>query len=169
MSTPFLGQLQLFAFGYAPKGWAMCAGQTLAINQNQALFSLLGITFGGDGRTTFQLPDLRGRAAIAFSSAYVMGQSGGQETHTLTIAEVPSHVHTFSGTSNAASVSTAAGNVLAKTAGSLTVYSAAAPTQTSLNPASVTSVGSSQAHENRAPYLAMTWCIALQGIFPSRN
>lgn len=168
-SSPFVGQLQLFAFGYAPKGWAVCAGQTLPINQNQALFSLLGTTFGGNGTTTFQLPDLRGKTAISFGSGYTMGQAGGTETHTLTVAEVPSHAHILNGTSNAANLNTSANNLLGKTAGSLTVYNAAAQNLTNLIPASVTPAGGSQPHENRTPYLAMTWCIALQGIFPSKN
>lgn len=169
MSTPFLGQLQLFAFGYAPKGWAVCAGQTLPINQNQALFSLLGTTFGGNGTTTFQLPDLRGRAALSFGAGLNMGQPGGEETHSLVTGEVPAHVHSLNGTSNAANLGSAANNVLAKTAGGLTVYNAAAANLTNLNPASVTAFGGSLPHENRTPFLAMTWCIALSGIFPSRN
>jgi microcystin-dependent protein len=169
MSAPFLGQLQLFAFGFAPKGWAVCAGQTLPINQNQALFSLLGITFGGNGTTTFQLPNLQGRAALSFGASLAMGQAGGEETHTLSIAEVPAHLHTFSGTSNAAKLSASANNVLAQTAGGATVYNPAAQSLTSFNPASVTAFGGSQPHENRAPFLAMTWCIALTGVYPSRN
>ena len=168
-SSPFVGQLQLFAFGYAPKGWAVCSGQTLPINQNQALFSLLGTTFGGNGVTTFQLPDLRGRTPISFGPNYNMGQAAGEEIHTLTIAEIPAHMHTLYGTSNAANLSASANNLLGKTAGNLTVYNPAAQSLTTLNPASVTSAGGSQPHENRTPYMAMTWCIALQGIFPSRN
>jgi microcystin-dependent protein len=168
MATPFLGQLQLFPFGYAPTGWAVCAGQTLPINQNQALFSLLGTTYGGNGIQTFQLPDLRGRTPVGFGPGFVQGQAGGEEMHTLSIQEVPPHSHILTGSSAATALVVSAHNVLGKTAGNLTVYNTAA-SPVDMNPASVTAAGGGTPHENRSPFLAMTWCIALTGIFPSRN
>jgi len=167
-TNPFLGQLQLFPFGYAPKGWAVCAGQTMQISQNQALFSLLGTTYGGNGIQTFQLPDLRGRTPVGIGPGFNQGQAGGEETHTLSIQEVPAHSHALTGTSAAAGLSVSAHNVLAKTAGNLTAYNTAA-SPSNMNPASITPAGGGTPHENRSPFLAMTWCIALTGIFPSRN
>jgi microcystin-dependent protein len=168
-TNPFIGQLQLFPFGYAPAGWAVCDGQTLPINKNQALFSLLGTTYGGDGVTNFKLPDLRGRTPVSFGPGFTQGQAGGEEFHTLTTAEVPAHSHTLTGTSSSAGLSTSANNLLGKTAGSLTIYNSGAQNLVGMKPASVTSAGGGAPHENRTPFLAMTWCIALVGIFPSRN
>ena len=138
----------------------------MQISQNQALFSLLGTTYGGNGIQTFQLPDLRGRTPVGFG--FNQGQAGGEETHTLSIQEVPAHSHTLTGTSAAAGLSVSAHNVLAKTAGNLTAYNTAA-SPSNMNPASITPAGGGTPHENRSPFLAMTWCIALTGIFPSRN
>jgi microcystin-dependent protein len=168
-TNPFIGQLQLFPFGFAPKGWLVCAGQTLPINQNQALFSLLGTTFGGDGITNFKLPDLQGRAPVGAGPGFALGQNGGQEFYTLTFAEVPAHTHTLTGTSAAAGPSSSANNLLAATPGDLKIYDPANVNNVNMNPASVTTTGASAPHENRTPFLAMTWCIATIGIFPSRN
>ncbi len=168
MSEPFIGQLMLFAFNYAPKGWAMCNGQLLPINQNQALFSLLGTTYGGDGRVTFGLPNLMGRTPLMAGEGIVLGQVGGEEAHTLTAAEVPTHSHIVNATTNPPDQGVAANHLLAKTAGNQTLYGPA----NNLSPfaqSTVGNAGSSQPHENRQPYLVMNWCIALQGIFPSRN
>jgi microcystin-dependent protein len=181
MSQPFLGEIEAFPYTFAPRGWAFCAGQVLPISQNAALFSLLGTTFGGDGINTFQLPDLRGRVGNGFGqgpglSNYVMGQTGGQETHTLTLAEMPAGNHTHAvtavnngttGGSNVPGSGVTLGSGYASEAGSpvVSIYSSAAPTAAM---APLTSTGG-QAHENRMPFLAINYCIALQGIFPSRN
>jgi len=181
MAQPFLGQVEAFAFNFAPKGWALCAGQILPINQNQALFSLLGTTYGGNGTTTFQLPDLRGRVANAFGQGqglgnYSLGQTGGQESHTLILNEMPAggHTHSISGTNNGAasgtnvpSAAVTLGSGYSSEAGSppVNIYSSAAPT---IAMGSLAPTGG-QPHENRMPFLALNYCIALQGIFPSRN
>lgn len=172
MSEPFLSEIRIMSFNFAPRGWAQCNGQLLPINQNQALFSLLGTTYGGDGRTNFALPDLRGRLPFHFGSGFILGQKAGQEAHTLTMGEMPAHLHTLSGnnaaTGNApnASVQSPIGNYWANTGKS--IFSTSAP-NSSMSAQTVTNVGGSQAHENRAPFLVLNFCIALQGIFPSQN
>jgi microcystin-dependent protein len=170
MAEPFLSEIRIMSFDFAPKGWALCNGQLLPINQNQALFSLLGTTFGGDGRVNFALPDLRARAPIHVGSGHTLGERGGEPAHTLSIAELPTHTHVFSASAsqgNAPVPSGPGGNVLASTTPSL-IYNP--PTNlAALNPGSVTNVGGSQAHLNMQPFLALTFCIALQGIFPSPN
>ncbi|WP_210492451.1 tail fiber protein [Patulibacter sp. SYSU D01012] len=163
MAEPFLSELRLMSFNFAPKGWALCNGQLLPINQNQALFALLGTTYGGNGQTNFALPDLRGRTPVSQATDFVLGQRGGEEAHTVTVAEMPQHTHPATATS--ARGTQAAPGLLA---GANNVYRPA-DALTALSPASVTSAGGGQAHENRQPYLVLTWCIALQGIFPSPN
>jgi microcystin-dependent protein len=165
-SEPFIGEVRIFSFGFAPKGWALCNGQLLPINQNQALFSILGTTYGGDGRTTFGLPDLQARTPIHVGRGFVEGQNGGEQTHTLTINEMPIHTHAVKGSEDNASLSTPVGNFWAKPGQN--AYSNAPP-NASLNPATVLPVGGSQAHNNMSPYLVLNFAIALQGIFPSRN
>jgi microcystin-dependent protein len=163
--TPFLGELKLMSFNFAPKGWTMCNGQLFPINQNQALFSLLGTTYGGDGRTTFALPDLRGRVPVGFGSSFTLGERLGEEVHTLTMSEMPQHIHFMS-------ASNQNGNTLpplnALLAGSNNTY-ANFGNPTTLRPEVINNTGGSQAHENRPPFTVLNWCIALQGIFPSRN
>lgn len=166
MSTPFLGQLMLFPFNFAPKGWTMCNGQLLSIQQNQALFSLLGTTFGGDGRTTFGLPNLQGRTPVGAGGGFNLGQTGGEESHTLTINEVPAHFHSLNATTTSADKTAAANNVLGTP--SQGIY-APPGNIVGMNQGSISAYGGSQPHENRQPFLVMTWCIALQGIFPSQN
>ncbi len=166
MSTPFLGELKIVAFNFAPKGWAECNGQFLPINQNQALFSILGTTYGGNGQTTFALPDLRGRTPIHAGSGFIQGQAGGQEFHTVTLQEMPTHTHVLQGSNTEGNSQTAAGNVLAQSAGRVYTDPAAL---TTLSPTTVSSVGGSQPHENRQPFTVLNVVIALQGIFPSRN
>ena len=179
MAQPFLSQIEAFPYNFAPKGWAFCAGQLMPINQNQALFALLGTTFGGDGRTTFALPDLRGRLANGFGQGpglanYTLGQRGGEEAHTLNTAETPPHSHLINADNNGTTggSSTPSGGVTlgagyANEAGSpaVSIYSSAAPTiaMGSLGPTG------GQPHENLMPYLALNYCIALQGVFPSQN
>jgi microcystin-dependent protein len=168
MSTPFLGQLMLFSQNFAPKGWTFCNGQLLPINQNQALFSLLGTTYGGDGRTTFALPDLRGRTPIMQGAGFVLGEKAGQESHTLIQTEMPAHTHVAQATAAVTNQSAPGAHLLAATTGNVTVYGSAA-NLTPMNPAMVTNAGGNQPHNNQSPYLVLTWCIALQGIFPSQN
>src|SRR5512136_626821 len=139
MSSPFIAEIRIVSFGFAPKGWAMCNGQVLPINQNQALFSLLGTTYGGNGTTTFALPDLQGRVPIHFG-IHTLGERSGQESHTLTLSEMPAHSHTFSASNAAPDQGLPTGNMWASNSG---VYSSASP-DSSMNPASISSVGGSQ-------------------------
>jgi microcystin-dependent protein len=166
MGTPFIGELKLVAFNFAPKGWATCDGQLLPINQNQPLFSLLGTTYGGDGRTTFALPDLRGRLAMHVGDGHTQGEAAGEVTHTLTQQEIPPHLHQVMGTNTATGATPLpGGNVFANA--TVNAYAQPSP-PTPLLPQSVSSTGG-QPHDNMAPYTVLTFCVALQGIFPSRN
>jgi microcystin-dependent protein len=167
MAEPFLSEIRIMSFNFPPKGWALCNGQLLPINQNQALFSLLGTTFGGDGRVTFALPDYRGNTPIHVGSGYTLGQRGGEQAHTLTIAELPTHLHVLSGTSSNGTQPIPTGNLLARQAPANPYI---APTAlATMNATSVTNTGGSQPHLNMQPFLTLTFCIALQGIFPSPN
>ncbi len=165
MSEPFLSEIRIFSFNFAPKGWAMCDGQLLPINQNQALFSLLGTTYGGDGRSTFSLPNLQGRIPVHVGGGFTLGQIGGEETHKLNINELPAHYHTVIASSSAANVSDPTGAFWAD--GAKSNY--AASPNTTMDPASVLPAGGSQPHNNLSPYLTLNFCIALQGIFPTQN
>ncbi|HET7489254.1 MAG TPA: tail fiber protein [Acidimicrobiales bacterium] len=169
MSEPFIGEIRLFGFNFAPVGWAQCNGQLLAIAQNTALFSLLGTMYGGNGTTTFGLPDLRGRAPLSAGQGpglanYDQGQVGGTESVTLTAAQVPAHGHTVAASNGAASANRPGGGVPA--AGG--AY-AGTSDGTTMNAAMVAGGGSGQPFDNRSPYLAVNFCIALEGIFPSRS
>ena len=165
MSEPFLSEIRIMSFGFPPRGWALANGQLLPINQNQALFSLLGTTFGGDGRTTFALPDLRGRVPVHVGASFNLGQNGGEVAHTVTQSEMPFHTHLLGCNNTNAGTNSPNGAVLAN---STAVYHA--PTSlVPLNPGSVTPIGGTQAHMNMEPFLTLSFCIALQGIFPSRN
>ena len=169
MAEPFLAEIRLMSFNFAPKGWAMCNGQFLPINQNQALFALLGTTFGGNGQTTFALPDMRARVPIHVGSGFTLGQQGGEQAHTLSIAELPTHIHVLNASTQAANAAlpfAPSGNILAVSPQQ--VYTAPA-NLTAMSPTSVTTVGGSQAHLNMQPFLTINFCIALQGIFPSQN
>jgi microcystin-dependent protein len=167
LAEPFLSEIRIMSFGYPPKGWALCNGQLLPINQNQALFSLLGTTFGGDGRVNFALPDLRGRAPIHVGSGHTLGERGGEQSHTLAIAELPTHTHTLNGTSSDGTQAVPAGQELAKAAPANPYH--VSTNLSAMNPASIANVGGSQAHLNMQPFLTLSFCIALQGIFPSPN
>jgi microcystin-dependent protein len=168
VAEPFLSEIRIMSFGFPPKGWAECNGQLLPINQNQALFALIGTTYGGDGQRTFALPNLQGRTPIHAGDGYALGQAGGEPAHTLASAEMPGHTHTLAASTSATGGSASPAN--AYLGGGNNVYAApTAGTLTTLTPASVSSVGGGQAHENRQPFLALTFCIALQGIFPSQN
>jgi|SRR5262245_8576142 len=171
MADPFLGQISIFSFAFAPKGWAFCNGQILSIAQNQALFSLLGTTYGGDGITTFGLPNLQSRAAVSQGqgpglSPYVLGQNGGEQGHSLTLQEMPSHTHGAATASDTTQMSPQAHYWAPNIAGNLTYASAAAGT---LAVNAVGLSGNSQPHQNMQPSLALNFCIALVGVFPSRN
>ena len=164
MAAPYLSEIRLFSFATPPKGWAQCNGQLLPINQNQALFSLLGTTYGGNGSTNFALPDLRSRAPIHVGSGFTLGQRAGEEAHTLTIQELPAHTHQMSGSGDGPTV-TAPTNNFFSTGTGFSPYAATANVAMDLT--CISNVGGSQPHENRSPYLALNFCIALQGIFPS--
>ena len=166
MSEPFLAEIRMVGFNFAPRGWAFCDGQLLSINQNQALFSLLGTTYGGDGRTTFGLPDLRGRVPIHTSSSHPLGQKSGEEIHTLSVPEIPNHSHQIPVTSETANANAPTNNTLADSAPHEIYH---VPDSNVVQLQAGAPVGGSQAHENMQPYIAVNFCIALQGLFPSRN
>jgi microcystin-dependent protein len=165
MSDPFLGEIKVISWNYPPQGWAFCNGQLLPINQNQALFSLLGTTYGGDGRTTFALPNLQGRTPISRSSQFALGQSGGEQAVTLSLSESPAHLHLATASLNSADQNLPSGNLSAVGSGNL--Y--ASTPDTAMGATAVTSVGGNQAHDNMSPYLVLNFVIALQGIFPSQT
>jgi microcystin-dependent protein len=180
MSNPFLSEIRIMSFNFPPKGWTFCNGALLPINQNQALFSLLGTTYGGNGQTNFGLPNLQGRVPVHMGSGFNLGQTGGEEAHTLTNTEMPTHVHTM----QAAAVNAAAGTAgrtpasnksiaqghAATSSGTVPVnlYAQANPS-TTMAPQAITNTGGSQPHLNLQPFLVLSFCIALQGIFPSQN
>jgi microcystin-dependent protein len=168
MAEPFLSEIRIFSFNFPPKGWAFCNGQFLPINQNQALFALLGTTYGGNGQTTFALPNLQGRVPNHQGQGFLLGQKGGASSHTLTQSEMPQHLHFESGSATAADTPLVPNNILARCT-QANIYRAPPTNLVSLNPTTVTNVGGSQAHPNQQPYLVLNFCIALQGIFPSRN
>lgn len=165
MSEPFLSEIKIVSFNFAPQGWALCNGQFLPINQNQALFALLGTVYGGNGQTTFALPNLRGQVPIHMGRGHTLGETGGSTAVTVNIQQLPTHLHQAQASTSNGSTQFAANNILAA-AGNL--YG---PTNslTSLLPSTVTNVGGSQAHNNMMPYLVLNFIIALQGIFPSQN
>ena len=166
MSEPFLGMIKPFGFNFAPRGWAQCDGQILPINQNQALYSLLGTTYGGDGRTTFALPDLRGRVPMHFTSGYNLGQRSGAETVPLSVAQMPPHSHALVAVSDNANNEEPEDNLLARAEQAVYV---GAGTPTALHADSILDAGGGQGHANVQPSLVLNFCIALQGLFPSRN
>ena len=167
MSEPFLAELKIVSFNFPPKGWALCNGQLLPINQNQALFSLLGTMYGGNGQTNFALPNLRGRIPIHVGNGHTQGEAAGSDSVTVNIQQLPTHVH-FLQASNANATTDTPDSSVALATSALDLYRA--PTNlVAMDPGTVSSVGGSQAHENRQPYLVLNYIIALQGIFPSRN
>jgi len=165
MATPFLGEIKIISWNFPPKGWAFCNGQLLPINQNQALFALLGTMYGGDGRVNFGLPNLQGRTPIHFSAQFPQGNAGGQIAHTLTLAEMPAHTHQPVASSNPADQGSPPGNFWASPGSN--VFSTVA--DATMTPQAISTAGGSQAHDNMSPYLVLNFCIALQGIFPSQN
>ena len=169
MAEPFLSEIRIMSFGFAPKGWALCNGQLLPINQNQALFSLLGTTYGGDGRVNFALPNLQGRTPIHMGQVHTLGETGGEQVHTLSISEIPTHTHTLNATNNNGATkflfSNGAGNFL----GAFNNGYGAPTGLVAMEPSTIANVGGSQAHLNMQPFLTLNFSIALQGIFPSQN
>jgi microcystin-dependent protein len=166
MSEPFLSEIKIVSFNFPPKGWALCNGQLLPINQNQALFALLGTTYGGNGQTNFALPNLRGRVPIHFGNGHTLGEAAGSSSVTISQQTMPQHLHFLQASSTAANQLTPGSGVLANVQAK--IYND--PTAlTTLSPASVSSVGGSQPHNNMMPYLVLNFIIALQGIFPSQN
>lgn len=160
-----MSEIRMFSFNFPPKGWALCNGQLLPINQNQALFSLLGTMYGGNGQTNFALPDLRGRVPIHVGAGFEQGQKAGEENHTLAMQEMPQHTHTASGSPTNANVNPPVNNILGS---ALNVYRGP-DNLTPLVGSSITTIGNSQAHANMQPYLVINACIALVGVFPSQN
>lgn len=170
MAEPFLSEIRIMSFGFPPKGWALCDGQLLPINQNQALFSLLGTTYGGDGRVNFALPNLQGRVPIHMGSGHTLGERGGEQGHTLSIAEIPTHTHVLHATSSQADATSNGPTPSRTLAQSNFSFGWGAPTNLqAMAPNSVANVGGSQAHLNMQPFLVLNFSIALQGIFPSQT
>jgi microcystin-dependent protein len=165
---PYLGEIRIMSFGFNPQGWAECNGQLLPINQNQALFSLLGTTYGGDGRVNFALPDLRARVPLHVGN-HTLGERAGEAAHTVTISELPTHTHSLVGTSSNADTPVPNNNLLGAANNLYTPIPADLTTLTTLEPTSITNIGGSQAHQNLQPFLTLNFCIALQGVFPSQN
>jgi len=169
MSEPFLAEIRIVGFNFAPRGWAFCDGQILPINQNQSLYSLLGTTYGGDGRTSFALPDMRGRTPIHVGASngtiHQEGQKSGEETHTLSAAETPTHSHSVSARADNGTSPIPTNNFLAEFNNGYR----SAPGDTGLAATTISHVGGGQAHNNMQPFLALNFCIALRGLFPSRN
>jgi microcystin-dependent protein len=166
MAEPFLSEIRMMSFVFAPKGWALCNGQLLPINQNQALFSLLGTVYGGDGRVNFGLPNLQGLVPMHMGSGHTLGERAGQQAHTISISELPTHTHSLVGTSAVGNVAPPANHILAATPALIYELPGNA---TTLQPGTIGNVGGSQAHLNMQPFLTINFCIALQGIFPSQT
>jgi microcystin-dependent protein len=167
MSEPFLSEIKIVSFNFPPKGWALCNGQLLPINQNQALFSLLGTTYGGNGQTTFALPNLQGRVPMHFGNGHSLGETSGEAAHTLAFSELAAHGHKLNASSGTANTGVPTNDYLARVP-SFAAF-ATAPPNLVMSPLALQTVGGSQPHENQAPFLTLNFIIALVGIFPSRN
>jgi microcystin-dependent protein len=169
MSDPFIGQIMLASFGYAPKQWAQCNGATLPISQNQALFSLLGTYYGGDGVSTFRLPDLRSRTPVGMSNTLPIGQTGGIENVTLLATQIPQHVHSAGFATQSGAIRNPANALYGDTGTANPLYASATGAQVPLNPVTVGNASAGQPHTNLQPYSVLNFCIALSGVYPSRD
>ncbi len=169
MAEPFLSEIRIVSFNFPPKGWALCNGQLLPINQNQALFSLLGTTYGGNGQTNFALPNLRGRVPIHEGSGHTLGEAAGSTSVTVTIQQMPQHIHLLQASTSGANADTPASNTLLGSSAPNDIYTGPQGGLAATNPGTVTNVGGSQPHTNMMPYLVLNFIIALQGIFPSQT
>lgn len=169
MADPFLSEIRMMSFGFAPRGWAQCNGQSMAINQNQALFSVLGTTFGGNGTTTFNLPNLQGKTPIHVGVGFTLGQQGGEQNHTLTASEMPTHTHVLSGSSGNVNGFVPSNTSMWGNTAPYKLYNSNGANLVAMNSGVIANTGGSQAHLNMQPYLTINFCIALQGNFPSRN
>jgi microcystin-dependent protein len=165
MAQPYVGEIRMFAGNFAPAGWMFCEGQLLPISENETLFQLIGTTYGGDGQSTFALPDLRGRIPLHQGSGFILAETGGAEEITLTVAQIPTHSHPLLGTTQNATAAKPIGNTLAKSAGN--IYVSNQPADTPMSPLAISSTGGSQPHTNFQPYLCVSFIISLFGIFPS--
>lgn len=164
MAEPFLSEIKIWSFDWAPRGWALCDGSQLSIAQNTALYALIGTTFGGNGTSTFNLPDLRGRTPVHMGNGVTWGQAGGEAVHTLTVSQMPAHLHQASSSTGEPSDASPIGNTWAQVEGG---YSTT--TNTVMNATALGTAGGSQPHNNMQPYFTLNFCIALQGVFPPRN
>ena len=168
MAEPFLSEIRIMSFVFPPKGWALCNGQLLPINQNQALFSLLGTTFGGDGRVNFALPDYRARTPIHVGGGHTLGERAGEQAHTLSISELPTHVHVANAVNTVPNSGAPNSSRMLSQSQGANLFAAASNLQ-AMDSGNVGPIGGSQAHLNMQPFLTLSFCIALQGIFPSQN
>jgi microcystin-dependent protein len=169
MAEPFLSEIRIMSFGFPPKGWALCDGQLLAINQNQALFALLGTTYGGDGRVNFGLPNLQARTPVHMGNGHTLGERGGEQNHTVSISELPTHVHSAQATTVPATTNNPGNTVALAQSTASSLYGAADANLVAMAPTTIGNTGGSQPHLNMQPFLTLNFCIALQGIFPSQN
>jgi microcystin-dependent protein len=167
MAQPYVGEIRMFAGNFAPAGWMFCEGQLLPISEYETLFNLIGTTYGGDGQSTFALPDLRGRVPLHFGNGFTLAETGGVETVTLTVSQIPAHSHAFLGTSSPATATGPNGNVLAESS-LLTMFQSGAPT-IAMAAGTTSSIGGNQPHDNFQPYLCVDFIISLFGIFPSQT
>ncbi|HZP68108.1 MAG TPA: tail fiber protein [Rudaea sp.] len=168
MAQPYVGEIRMFAGNFAPAGWMFCDGQLLPISEYETLFNLIGTTYGGDGQSTFALPDLRGRVPIHFGNGFTLAQTGGVETVTLTVSQIPAHSHPFLATSGTANQTSPSNNLLAQALGGPTLYDSQTP-NSPLSGLAVTATGGSQPHDNLQPFLCVDFIISLFGIFPSQT
>jgi microcystin-dependent protein len=167
MAQPYVGEIRMFAGNFAPAGWMFCEGQLLPISENETLFQLIGTTYGGDGQSTFALPDLRGRIPLHQGNGFILAETGGAEEITLTVQQIPAHGHSLLGSANQATTNTPASNVFAQSSGATIFPYGTDQPLTTLHPSTVSPVGGSQPHTNFQPYMCVDFIISLFGIFPS--